>query len=644
MHLLRSVSWSLLLVFISVETTLAYPHCPLDRQVAILNPAVSTSCLALPGSGWVGSRLFPGATPGTALAAYCVYDWVGPSEPLPSGLPSAGGPTDPLEEIAPDCHIVAAHGHPFTTENASQLETAALLQIEALNPLPRPSTSTSPTTVVVVDSAVDQAPPLPGSGYLDHGEDLGTWIRTLACPGGGPVCQAEVATSLALALLRVEGQSVRDTTNGGDHGSLADLATSIFRRYALLPQPPGNVVVNLSLGWLPHNTSPLAIGMPSIAEPPVRAVFDVLREASCHGHLVVAAAGNVSSEAATPAGPILPAAWETLPAPGSAECANDFGIDSAPADGYTPLLHAVQALDGRDGLPAMARPDSTPPLMAPGAHGLVASANLGARIHTGAYTGSSWAVASVSAVAATVWSYEPLLEAHEVISHIKSSGVGLGHPVDFSFASPFALSTAVRVSFCRAIKDACLRTGCLDPVSCPSAAPGRDLRPQGLTFNAVGLSPLSFVHPVTSTFSAPCGGTLVESSKHPAGSNHPCPRLDFPTNYDEPGTHPAPGPIICPTCVLIGDPVTQLADLRIGISDAIGQSILSNPVLRVEYQNGQDDFIILPIFASDLFPQAAIEVLGLPVSTGSVVRAEFQVEVIDPHGASYVSSSEILVE
>jgi len=158
----------------------------------------------------------------------------------------------------------------------------------------------------------------------------------------------------------------------------------------------------------------------------VQAVHAVLVYAGCFDALTIAASGNNTGAPCEQQGVMAPAMWERYPMPSPEVCQQLFGDelpprrtgDEAVESAASSLVYAAGGVTAY-GLPIpMARPDSTPPRVV-----LAFQAVVGAgQRQTDAWTGTSVAAATLSGIAASIWTHNPALTPAQVIGLITSSG------------------------------------------------------------------------------------------------------------------------------------------------------------------------------------------------------------------------------
>lgn len=473
-----------------------------------------------------------------SMRRLCAYTWSGCSEPDAAALPLDG-----LADAADDPPIVEALG--AAEKGPSAVVTAARARLaraaDALSPLPAAAGAT-PVFVGIPDTS-----PASPTGADDiaveavsHGFDMAWIARWLACPNGSlRACLARVRTDLALGRM-------------GGRGARADLAASIVRLVRAWKARDGRsapLVIPIAAGWeplaeraLPWRKGPSKDGAPGAGElpapgapgdaaqgaplsPGARAVLGALHYAACHGALVIAAAGNDPGYKEPPSGPMLPAAWEALPAPSAADCKGWFGDDAtaklaAPKVAYAPLVHAVGGVDERDHAIVGSRQKSLPRIVAPASlaaafpddpadAGYARLCAPGADVtkafvcdRTAPRTGTSVAAAVTGAIAAVVWAHHPAWSGHDVMNALHAGGVSLGEKPDVSL-SPAGKETVTRIGLCSALAASCKgapKGACPDKLSCgklpafakgPRPSPFVPLRPGlvSLAIDAAGAAP-----------------------------------------------------------------------------------------------------------------------------------------------------------
>lgn len=458
---------------------------------------------------------------------YCVYA-LNPANPPEAvdGIRRPDVDREIVADLSRDCHGVGGLGGPIANAVWPDLERIYRRQVDAMSRLPQRAAAPAPIRVAVVDSVVDgESESGIGVGRFQHGRAVSLAIKELACPvrrGDRPGCVVPTI-SHHLGLPRTSPDEV-DFEGGGYFGYLTELADAIEDairawQHHLRELPEGDnrrqtrLVINLSVGWDPALGGLLQPGDdPSLLPTPIYTIYRAITVARCSGALVVAAAGNKTFGPRPGHGPLLPAAWGSLPAPDRETCRNlrhvvrQPGLRVRPADDalYDPLVLPVAAL-GPDDRPLFNfREGTLTPVMAPGDHAVVwdpeqaddwdpradedianperpvigpdDAAPLPGNGASGIYSGSSMAAATVSGVAAAIWGYAPELSAGEVVDVLRANGVDIGVegaavPADVCAEPPCI--PARRVRLCAALRQVCAQPGghdaCpLEPIRCRS--------------------------------------------------------------------------------------------------------------------------------------------------------------------------------
>lgn len=511
------------------------PVIGLSRQDTCPRPADSKE------GRWDVAPVFP-AEPGEVLppsmARLCAYTWTGCAAPATDALP-----VSELVFAAEDPFVVTplAPASKVQTDIVTAARARLTRAVDALVPLPAVTTAT-PVFLGIPDTS--PAPPKAGDeiplDIVPHGFDVAWITRYLTCPGGSlKPCLGHVHTDLALG-------------RPGGRGARADLAASIVRliRKWKSEGGPSKLVLPIASGWeplaesalpwltpvpegwsptgpqdlpappLPPSAASAPAGSPAASPQPspgTRAVWAALQYAACHGALVIAAAGNDPGYRDSPSGAMLPAAWETTPAPTLETCKALFGESPVPRltpskTAYTPLLHAVGGVDDRDQPVVGTRTKSLPRLVAPASllaafpddHADAGYARLCAPKvdvtrtfvceRTSARTGTSMAAAVAGAVAAVAWAHRPDLSPHDLMAAVYTGGVSLGEKPDLSL-TPAAKDPVTRISLCGALAAACKgapKGTCPDRLPCAKPpAFARGPKPSPFITPRPGLLPLA---------------------------------------------------------------------------------------------------------------------------------------------------------
>jgi hypothetical protein len=299
------------------------------------------------------------------LDQFCRYAYVG-AGPLPSLLVTGA------DTVVRERAVATLQAPPSKADVLDYQVGSFLAAVDAPAELP---TLPGSTTLAVVDSSPTAGLPaaLVEPGTEPHGLILANIAQTLVCPTGSG-CAADVVTRDVF-----DATSLTDATaETGVSGELATLASIASGVYDETRASPGNLVLNLSLGWHPAFggqadgdpttgdpadhldavnalTSMTAPGQVDLWPVDVQAVFYALAYARCEGALAFAAAGNATGGRRGTTGMLLPGAWTQIPEPSLPTC-GVFGSGAAPAG---PLLHAVGGVGPAGGV-AVSREDGVP--------------------------------------------------------------------------------------------------------------------------------------------------------------------------------------------------------------------------------------------------------------------------------------------
>lgn len=571
--------------------------------------------------GWMSDQLHPCPTVAVGWdlpiqldlmgERFCLYRFVGgPVTPqdilLLSGLPD-------LDDLEPD-HLAVA---PMSSLDEILKEEQSATFLEQLGDtfLPPTSYAHSVRLGILDTQPTNEWIDLLGTETSEHGKSLRRWSHHVLCPSGG--CLVQSHSRLALAYRSYHATDfdlvIRDEEHGGLVGTIAELGQAIYDDVigAGMGGPAlGPHVINLSVAWDGNvfgglerrNSGVIDVGAMPLD---VRLVFRALQHAADAGVLVIAAAGN-QADHLQPGGPLLPAAWEQVPADG-------YGSPTGP---YRPLLYAVGGVDAAGGELSNAQPASRPPLVAFGDHGTLSTAS--PDVETATLTGSSVATLVVSAAAAAAWSYAQDFSAGQLMDEIYNSGNPLpGAAVEFCLPDPESLPCSAhrpmarRISVCRAVKRVCAIMGtCSEPFGPGSPTPCAPWTG----------APINYTDALLSTF-VPQGVTSISSwgpnlpapedcvveperdmSYGPA-SESACPSWQFNGQAATPWVDPQPGSTPCPNCPLVRGQLTiDLADNVVGIA--------KNPTLVL----CNDEVLNLPVPDLDADLVSSHRVEGIVVS------------------------------
>jgi hypothetical protein len=475
---------------------LVVSNCPgAIRLIGVLDAGSGECTLGntLPAE-WEGSSLFEAGSPGVAglgeavpaeLERYCAFDYVGPEDEVESyyaGLTTAVNNYAYMDTstLSTDCRGEFEQGDLYDVTIGAELRDAFLTNIGWSNgeDIDTEYDVRESIEVAVVDTVSQEAADDPNIEPANgHGLQMAALIREVGCPAGRTECVDGVRHVLAMP--RDKWTREPDWTVGGNHGSQGDLAMGIYqaveawreRRLASPSSSAPRLVINLSIGW-EH------LGGESLTSErgPHAAVLAAMQFASCHGALMVVAAGNTKNEMCPDqnVGALAPALFEKLPAPSASECAtlgfspqwtNDYPIFPTGSGEYVPLVHAVGGLDEFDDALINARVGAMPRLAALGANGIVDPGS-------DALAGTSVSTAVASGTASLLWSYRPELRPHEIMQLIYDAGWSTGETADFALTGTPSVH---RLSVCAALDDACTgQSGSCPTPACSATAPASD--------------------------------------------------------------------------------------------------------------------------------------------------------------------------
>lgn len=506
--------------------------CPVNRQIA---RKLTKVCPVVPN--WSGSPLF--ATAPGVMKQFCSYRWTGlPGDATPDTLLANPG----IAAIGSDCEVVFEQAEP-TDALWDQLDPDILnLFRHAIGrangtdlALQSSEASRAPVLVSVLDSVPEPAPQAPHS---EHGEIMVRMVTDVACPDPKTACAVMVRRGLAMPRLAA-GQV--DYQDGGFFGSQGDTAKSIFAAVEIwrttdwgeeTPKP----ILSLSLGWEPE------FGALATDSPAVAAVHTALEYASCHGAIIIAAAGNEGHLCST--GALLPGAWEADPAPNAPRCAALGAPAPTPGAPYRPLLYSVGGLDhGLDPMPG-SRESGMPRLASSATHAVGPGDST-------AVTGTSAAAATTAGAAALVWSFNPDLAPSQVMAALYESGTNTGMTADYM--GPGNNPTDVhKLDVCAALDYACDLPGSscpaqpfANPLACIGAPP-----PVTLADLFTELASVVPDYALTPTYGQPvvCPATCgYAETGYFATSKGACPTTILPAL---PYIEPQPTQMGCPNCTL----------------------------------------------------------------------------------------------
>jgi hypothetical protein len=478
-----------------------FQACPRDRWIAYLGPNGGTCPESRTDIGWAGGSLFEavgtgpewGLAPG--LKPFCAYDWTRPAPPTRADVDALRAHlAGKVAEMEPDCRVLVPTSSEIVDQSWEQLHEHVLDHVGALDPLPadqfrRPRT----VRVAVLDSVpTGYQHGSPNTGESPHGWAVAHTIRGLSCPRPlDPTvpCNSSLSSHLALPL---DGSGEVDVIHGGHYGRITDVgvalvdAVNAWRLYnqgrsPVAPDFHIRLVANMSVAWEPTwGGIPVGKGGAGLS-PRTRAVYAAVTHLKCWGGIAIAAAGNDPGGPEPVTGAMLPARWETEPAPSASQCATfegagyDAGLPPLfpPAGTYNPLVHAVGALRADDRPIVSTRPAGRPRLAALGAHVVAVDRSTLFGAPTAVQTGSSMAAAIASGITSASWGYAPNMTGAQLMAHIFAAGTDLGQPANFCIG--LACANIRRVELCSSIAAVCAAGG----TRCPATLPACTTRPAG---------------------------------------------------------------------------------------------------------------------------------------------------------------------
>lgn len=530
------------------------------RKEGLLAPPFADAC---PDRQWIGYRLEAGMCPeatsaeGTweveepyaqsgdaRLRRLCRYTWSGAGAPDVAVLPDQRS-----IRMERDCEVVAGHAVPQPV--ADTLFGAWSDQVELPDWSSAEAFATPRVRVAVIDAGEGgESPTGAGPEVMSHATMVSSVVRAITCPerGGSALCAAGVPNYRAMPYIApgVEGEL------GGYFGTQEGFASAVVDAVDTWRQEPAatrpaRLVLNLSLGW------DGAFDVTNVQRIPGAAALWAVQYAACEGALMIAAAGNRA--AGSDAGPLFPAAWEQLPR----ACGGPAGV-------YSPLVHAVGAVDGRDAPLALTRAGGTPRLVAPAAVVVVPKDTaLPDDEPSVVLSGTSVAAASASGAAALVWSLRPGLAPDTVMDVLYRAGQPLGVPAQFGLNGQLAQRR--RLSVARAFTRAC-------PVGVAvGACPAAQSRPILPAPRAAGVdAQADFANIVETLLANPVD---AEEDLNPV-------EPDLLSHLFAPYVIPQPGEPNCPICGFVGTTLhgelgQNLADATLGLPKVRIVDTLGNP-------------------------------------------------------------------
>lgn len=572
------------------------------RYVALVDKAASDPCPTA-SAGWAGERLFRRGDVATllgdkgvlppALERFCVYTWSGAG--APAAAPGFKGPgADKVVRVDPDREVVVPQAA-YLGADATVRRTLGDAFLRSAGALPGGAVGPSvhagvegPAKVAVVDtvgfaraSGLDYADAEPRER---HGLTMAEVVAALRCPNDEAGCRGQLFHAQAFPY---SAASPLPQAGGGPLGSMASLAHAIgeavvrWRQGDMRTSP---LIVNLSVGWDPRHgdalTPPgqeathtdLLVTASASVPATVQAVHAAMVYATCLEALAIAAAGNNAGAACEQQGRMVPASWERYPAPDRARCELLFGALPAwrAGDPVIPsptrsLVYAAGGVDADDRPIPNARPGGGAPRVLAAFQAVVGA---GAR-QTDAWTGTSIAAASLSGLAAQIWSHHRVLTPHQVISLLDASR-------DAIAGQRRAPRLRAHDAFAHLCQLRPAGTPCANPYAPPTApatAPASPTASASLT--ATSLSALQDLTCTASTVQ--CGPASATRTRCAADAATPA-----PPGPAEPWVRPQPDTPLCPVCPVRGGRLTLSLN-----PDFTGSGVtLRDPVLEVSRPGG----------------------------------------------------------
>ncbi|HET9930177.1 MAG TPA: S8/S53 family peptidase [Polyangiaceae bacterium] len=487
---------------------------------------------------WVGGPLLRVRDEQGDATLYCSYAWVA----SPEYSPNVDAITQRLgTDVQWDEPNVAAHGEYAEMHAKLASQSRAQLGVVSWPPAPAPE----PVRIAVVDTAAnfwrdpDNNP---------HGVAVGALALDTACKDS-PSCKVSAENFLALPLYRDTETSPavvrRDVLHGGSFGAHGDFARAIRDASNAAPVN-ARTIINLSVAY---DSDELVDGVKvKPTDYSNQVVLDALQYAHCRGALIVAAAGNgpVPAQSDQLAG--LPARWTAVHALPASECQARFGIaNPRPGNGTGPLLYAISGLDfGAN--PLLTTRGSGQSALAAVAFAAVREVPNGG--YTRTLTGSSMSAASVSGIAAALWSHAPSLTPDAVIAQLYAASEPVAADADFVPYAPSGrdngFAAVRRITLCSAATAG--YAVCVEPpVPSPVVAKGT-------------------VPPLPAGSAVEIGKTLESSVAGPSPWKYP---WLFPQPEGEPG---------CGACALS---LRDRGVLSLGFRSSFPLSMISNMRVRV---------------------------------------------------------------
>lgn len=653
------------------------PPAPVWRRYVVLADKQPGDPCPTPSAGWTGERLFRRGDVAALLGdknvlpapleRFCVYTWGGKSPP--TAAPTFPGPDGAQvvridadrEVVVPQTAYLGADPSTRTALSDAFVRAAGAQPAGAQGPSVHAGTE-GPAKVAIVDTVgFAEASGLSYAGAAArqrHGLTMAEVIGALRCPNGEAGCATQQFHAQAFPYGPTSPQVL---PGGGPLASMASLAYAIgeatvrWRQGEMRTSP---LIVNLSVGWDPRYGDALtAAGQeathtdllqgPSAAVPAtVQAVHAAMVYATCLDVLAIAAAGNNAGAACEQTGLMAPASWERYPAPDRARCELLFTAAALPAwragdpavtATTRSLVYAAGGVDASDRPIPNARPGGTPPRVLAAMQAVVGS---GAR-QTEPWTGTSIAAASLSALAAQVWSHDRGLTPHQVIALIDQSGVATDQAVDGAAQKRRARRIHAYNAFVQLCAVRYAGQACPNPYLAPTV-PAQGVPSAELT------TPASAGTVTLACATAPidCGGRTATRTRCGAAGGA------APPTAAEPWVRPQPDVPLCPECPIRGGRLT----LSLNPAFTGASVVLEDPVL--EFRRSDGSYVGARLSQVTVGSAGAVVDLGrylVDLGTGSVTLASLLTSeqirsgvlgfsVTDAAGGSAWMSSAVRVE
>ncbi len=409
---------------------------------------------------------------------------------------------------------------------------------------------------------------------LRHGLSVAGMIRGVRCPHDDKMCVEKLFHTQAFPYNRPDPNTNPNGGVLGSQGSLAQAIAAAILHWQQTKKKNPKLVVNLSVAWdpkyggaLPNSHMKLLSGNGGNVPGPVQAVHAAIAWGACQDVLFVAASGNHEGDSCTDTGMMAPASWSTLLPPSQVQCMLHFGTQGAGHNGE--LVYAVGGLDYQARPISKTRADSMPARAAVGFMG-VGRTRAGGK--TGNWTGTSVATATVSAIAARLWTHAPQLSSHQIMAVIDNSGW------KHSKQQPAKLITAYRAQ-----KALCSSVGCTNPYQSPQLGNAQSNTDGYFSQWATGLPTnfsISNSTPNCKDTTVSCGSQSIVRTQ--CDDTVSSPNMIHSSALVEPWIRPQPEIPVCPVCPTTNGNLTLTLDPDYGLSYP-----LTDPVFAYTRASGQ---------------------------------------------------------